>query len=165
MREGAAMARFSWIVSRVTAAVFGALLVGLVAAAIEAMVVCGPTCHAVGLDAHGRSTCLENWSACGDVVGGLVFDAIVFSAYAIALGTLPGIIALTLTPARIHPWRSLLVLVPATVLGLALWLLLLYLFHIVDGVAPLILLFFMPTAAGLIAACAIGKLPKRFGLV
>ena len=147
MTEGADMTRFAWIGSRLAAAVSGAFAAGLIAGVILT-VVWAATCG----------------STCGNFLGGLFVAAIWASMSAIALGTLPGIATLTLTPARKHPWRSLLVLVPATVAGFAIWLLLQDLFHGTYGTQWLITLFLLPTTAGLIAAWNIEKLPRRLGL-
>ncbi len=149
------------LLSRIAAAVIGTLLVGLAAALIMSVVdalTCGPTCSSIQGDASGHTKCLAYSSTCGHFAVGLLFDAVWTSVFAVALGTLPGIAALTLTPARKHPWRSLFVLVPGTLFGFVaclVWQTLLGT-HSAGGI---ITLFLFPSVTGLIVALNIERLP------
>jgi hypothetical protein len=82
---------------------------------------------------------------------------------ALALGALPGFAALTLTPARLHPWRALLILVPATVVGFGIWAVVYPNLPEQTGVQWIWLttLFSIPTFAGIMVALNINRLPKQ----
>lgn len=89
-------------------------------------------------------------------------------AVSVALGTLPGIVALPLTPAKERPWRSLGVPVPASAAGYIIFYSLVLVagargFNIGDQY-PLFgwLLFIVPTITGLIVAFNIDRLPMRW---
>lgn len=77
----------------------------------------------------------------------------------LALGTIPGLAALTLTPARKRPWKSLPILIAATTCGFGILLLLANLFHMEYGVAKVVPLLVIPSATGLLAALNIERLP------
>ncbi len=109
--------------------------------------------------------CLASTSTCEDGWGWALFSFLSVVITAIALGTVPGIAALTLTPAKKRPWRSLVVLVPATLVGFAAWLLLETHFHFgYSGVWWLITLFVLPSSTGLIAAWNVDKISRRLQL-
>jgi len=110
-------------------------------------------------DATGHQKCLEYDSTCQYFAARLLFGTFWTSVLAVVLGMLPGYAALTLTPARIHPWRSLLVLVPGTLLGFIAWLVWQTYARIPFG---LLTLFLLPSITGLIVALNIERLPKPF---
>ncbi len=93
----------------------------------------------------------------------LLSTMLIAAFYGLILGTLPGIAALTLTPAKMRPWRSLPALVLGTLLGFVIWW---YVGALASSKAYASLdmiwaaLFLIPTATGLIVACNIGRLPK-----
>jgi len=159
------MRSFGWIASRVTAAVVGALLVGLIAGAILSAIwafTCGPACYSTEFDAHGHSKCLAYTSTCENFFD--LFSWGLVSITAFVLGTLPGIAALTLTPAKTKPWRSLFVLVPATSVGFAAWLLLDMRVHFERSSSWwlwLVTLVVLPSSTGLLAAWNIERFPRR----
>lgn len=144
------MAHFAWIMARVVAAISGAFMVGLLVGVI--------------LWVRYAATCGADGSTCGDFLAGLTFSVTYIPLWAVVIGTLPGIALLTVTPARTRPWRSLLVLVPATAIGFAVWLLLRILSEDSDWAAWWIAMVLLPAIFGLAAACTIGKLPRRWGL-
>ncbi len=74
---------------------------------------------------------------------------------------MPGIVAVTLTPARKEPWRALPVLVFGTLLGFAIWLSVVTRFSLQGDVKSLFFLFLFPTLTGLATALNIDRLPPR----
>src|ERR1700730_9151750 len=107
------MRRAPWLLNRAAAALVGATIVGVIAAAMMAVVdalTCGPTCTSIHGDRTGTH-CLEYSSSCTGLWFTTAFTFVYTPVLSITLGTLPGIAALTMTPARKHPWRSLPILV------------------------------------------------------
>jgi xanthine/uracil/vitamin C permease (AzgA family) len=134
--------------SPIAAALTGALAVGLLASLVMLV--------------YGVASCTGSCDAHRDVRDLLsAFAAVSFLACtcSVLLGTLPGIVALTLTPAARQPWRSLPVLVVATTIGFVIW-------STLELAAPqyalnVIGLFVLPSATGLVAAAFIDRLPAR----
>jgi hypothetical protein len=132
------MARARWIVNRAAAALAGAALVGLLAAVIEGVfndVTCSPTC----------------------IAGSIAFTV----CWSLAFGTLPGIAALTLTPASKRPWRSLPFLVLGTLAGYMIWSYVVQRFSLQNDPRSPLFLFLFPTLTGLAAAFNIDRLTTR----
>jgi hypothetical protein len=157
--------RARWTLNRVAAAIVGAVLVGIVAAVILTIVealTCGPTCtEIVGHDNVSR--CIAYGSTCGDIRGALLFNLIYAPIFSVVLGVVPGIVALTATPAKKHPWRSLPSLIIGTLSGFLIWL---PLARNVEWTAIVWLasLFVIPSATGFITAWNIDRLPPTFRL-
>lgn len=150
------MRDFRRLLERTAAALVGAAAVGIVAAIV--MTVVGlATCDARCVSAAGSNYTFG-------VVGELIFGFIWSPVFAVVLGTLPGLVALTMTPAANHPWRSLPVLVAATSVGFALWLILRTRLNIDYGLEYLLTLFLIPSITGLVAAWNINRLPPLFRL-
>lgn len=136
------------VLSPIAAALTGAVAVGILSTVV--MVV------------YGVASCTEACETYRDarnLLSTFAGVSMIACIYSLVLGTLPGIIALTLTPAARHPWRSLPVLVVATMAGFAIW-------WTVELAAPqyafdIIGLFVLPSATGLVAAAFIDRLPGR----
>jgi hypothetical protein len=157
------MGRVLWLLNRAAAALAGASIVGCLAGTIMAVLselTCGPTCYHILFDSRGRH-CLEYGTTCGHLWTSLIFMLVFTPVYSVVLGTLPGIAALTLTPARKHPWRSLPILVLGTLIGFASWLSVVTRFSIEYGPTWFLLLFLIPTITGLAAAFNIERIPRR----
>lgn len=152
-----------WLLNRVAAALVGAFLVGCAAAvlfAASAAITCHPECTKIVGDVHG-SHCVRYESSCAGFWGQVLVTLTWSCIGSVILGTLPGVAALTLTPARKKPWRSLPVLVAATVAGVGVWLIVANAFHMVYGITEIIVLFLIPSATGLFAAVNIEHLSIR----
>lgn len=152
-----------WLLNRVAAAVLGAFLVGCGATIILAVIgaiACRPECTTIVGDVHGTH-CEAYASSCGGFWGQVLITLTWACTTSLMLGTLPGIAALTLTPARKHPWTSLPLLVCASVAGFAIWLAVETVFHLNDGFTEVFVLFLVPSACGLFAAIQIERLPRR----
>jgi cytochrome bd-type quinol oxidase subunit 2 len=132
------MRRVLGLLSPIAAALSGAFAVGVLAASI--MMLSGAATDGVDLRAF-------------------LAGSLIVSVYSVVFGTLPGIVALTLTPAARHPWRSLPILVVATTIGFAIWYLAVQLGA--TDTSMFFGLFVLPSAAGLIAAANIDRFPKR----
>ncbi|HEY3675177.1 MAG TPA: hypothetical protein VGK84_04230 [Candidatus Tumulicola sp.] len=116
------MRRALWFLNRIIAAASGAVAVGILAALILTVIdllTCGQGCSKIFSDPSG-TRCLTYASTCWSFFGTLVFNLAVVPWFSAALGLLPGILALTITPARTHPWRSLPLLVLGTLIGFVL---------------------------------------------
>jgi hypothetical protein len=59
-----------------------------------------PTCSEMEFNGSGTSRCVAYGSTCGDFVAALLFNVAWAPIFAVILGTIPGIVALTLTPAK-----------------------------------------------------------------
>lgn len=160
------MSRVLWLFNRVAAAVIGALVVGCLAAVISTAVdalTCGPVCSKIVGDVHG-SRCITYESSCVAVTelwAPLIVALFWTCSGSLILGTLPGIAALTLTPARTRPWKSLPVLIAATMVGFGIWLAIANGLHMTYGSTEVAMLFVIPTVTGLLAAINIERLPMR----
>lgn len=146
------LVRAAWFLNRVAAAIVGAALIGVAAAFFSWTA--------------SEVSCRGAVSRCGDPIMGLVFVLMWTPLFSVVLGTLPGVVALTLTPAKEHPWRSLAALVPASLLGFAIWW---YTFgfvgswrHLDDGLTLYGMMLGFPTLTGLIVAFNINRLPMRW---
>lgn len=166
-RNRSPMGRVRWILVRISAAIAGAVAVGVAAAVILTVVeilTCGPTCTTIA--SYGNtSRCVAYGSTCGnDVIMQLLFNMIWAPVFALVLGTIPGIVALTITPARKYPWRSLPALVFGTLIGFSIWLLLGSHWANASTFGGLATLIVIPTATGLVVAWNIDRLPPSFRL-
>jgi hypothetical protein len=160
------MGRARWVLVRIAAAVAGAVAVGVAAAVILTVIeilTCGPTCTSIA-GAGNTSRCVAYGSTCGDATMQLLFNLIWTPIFAVALGTIPGIVALTITPARKYPWRSLPALVFGTVVGFSIYLFLGSHWGISSNFGSLVALIVIPTATGLVMAWNIDRLPPAFRL-
>lgn len=86
------------------------------------------------------------------------------AVYGLVIGAIPAVAALTLTPAKRHPWRSLPILVLAAVAGLAI-----VVFvdvatgnGLFENVFAAIALFAVPAVAAFVTAWNIERFPLRF---
>jgi hypothetical protein len=131
------MGRAAWIVNRVAAALVGAALVGFLAAVIGIF--------------------NENECSPGCIVGTIVLTV----CWSLAFGTLPGIAALTLTPARQRPWRSLPLLVLGTLVGFMMWFYLVNRFSLDNDPRSPLFLFLFPTLTGFLTAFNLDRLTPR----
>ena len=165
------MLSLRWVLSRAAAALVGAALVGVVAALVIVVVdalTCGPSCFAAEGRGDGPMRCVSSWNSCSTIGPRLLwFYVINTPLFSVPLGVLPGFAALTLTPAAKHPWRSLPVLVCATVLGFCLWLPLNKLVPAAFAFPAqgLLTLFIIPSVTGFIAAINIERIPPRLRLM
>lgn len=131
------MAGPRWALNRMAAALAGATLVGVFAAVI-------------GL--FSEPTCV---SAC--VAG--VFGCVVY--WSLMFGSVPGMLALTLTPASKRPWRSLPFLVLGTLVGFMVWLFVVPRFSMENDLRSPLILFLFPTLTGLATAFNIDRFMPR----
>jgi hypothetical protein len=153
--------RAPWILNRVAAAVAGALLVGVAAGIILTaahFITCGPTCTDVQFNGSGPMRCTAYGSTCGVFVGALLFNLIWAPIFSAALGVVPGFLALTVTPAKTFPWRSLPALVLGTLVGFAIWLPVAWNLNL-GTIGWFATLFLIPSVTGLITAHNIRRLP------
>lgn len=58
-----------------------------------------------------------HWWPGSNLVDGLIYDGVWFSAIALVLGTVPAALVMLLTAARLNPWGALRTLVIGSVLG------------------------------------------------
>ena len=160
--NGKRMTSARWLMNRIAAAIAGAIRrvgAGAIQAAVKALS-CGPTCTTLKGSGDGVMHCVAYASTCGYFAGDLIFAAIWSTAFAIVLGTLPGLAALTLTPAKRHPWRSLPALVLGTLAGFGIWCCLATLTPTIGEGWGWLLLLAIPSIAGLSVAYHIERLPK-----
>jgi|HubBroStandDraft_1064217.scaffolds.fasta_scaffold558675_1 hypothetical protein len=160
------MDRVRWILVRIAAAVAGAVAVGVVAAIILAVVeilTCGPTCTSIA-GSGNTSRCVAYGSTCGDAAMQLLFNLIWTPGFALVLGIIPSIVALTITPARKYPWRSLPALVFGTLIGFSICVFLASHWDGGSSLGGLVTLIVVPTATGLAMAWNIDRLPPFFRL-
>jgi hypothetical protein len=137
------MQRVGWVLNRLAAASAGAAAVGGFAGLMMA---------AYGELTHPTSPLSSDfWT-------GLLFLVFVTAFFSVWYGTLPGLVALTLTPAKTEPWRRLRVLVPASLAGFAFWF---GIGNVSPREAQFPLLILLPTITGLATAFAIGGVPPR----
>jgi hypothetical protein len=130
-----------WLLVRFVAALSCAALIGLAAALLITI-----------LDAPGKP-----WLEIADE---LLFFVYICLVLAVVLGTLPAFVALTMTPAKEQPWRSLPILVVAALVGVSVCLAVQWT-HPLRGTGWYALLFALPTATGLTAGCNIRRLSRR----
>jgi hypothetical protein len=133
------------VLNRAAAAIAGAALTGLL---------CGLTISAVF-----ASVCIGR--TCEDPFGFPIYFGTEGAIGALVLGSIPGLIALSITPARTHPWRALLILVPASALGFGLFAgLMAAAPHLGDSAMTFVLLLFaLPSTTGFAAALNIKRIP------
>jgi hypothetical protein len=160
------MGRASWFASRICAALAGTILVGVAAALILTafgILTCAPTCTSIAFSSNGAAACLAKESTCGSFAGALIFYLIWAPIFSMVLGTVPGIIALTLTPAKKHPWRSLPVLVFGTLGGFVIWMVLVLVLNLTHDSIGInyVALFLIPSIAGLVVAGNLERFPMR----
>jgi hypothetical protein len=127
-----------WLLVRFVAALSCAALIGLTAALLI-----------TALDAPGKP-----WLQIADE---LLFFGYICLVLAVVLGTIPAFVALTMTPAKEQPWKSLPILVAAGLIGVAVCLAVQW-SHPLPGTGWYALLFALPTATGLTAGCNIRHL-------
>lgn len=152
-----------WLLSRIAAAVVGAILVGVLAdliASVIQVLTCGPACVSAFGKGTGPAHCTAYASTCRGLWEPLFFNLPWTVIGAVILGTLPGIVALTQSPAKDRPWRALPALILATIVGVALCLCLASALGRA-GVGA-VALFVIPSATGLLAAWNIRRLPRPF---
>jgi hypothetical protein len=141
-----------WFLNRAAATLVGAVAIGCVAAAIifaASDLTCGQPCASAPV--YGTETLPYHGSEIAVVI-----------MCAVALGLVPGLIALTLTPARNRPWRSLPLLVLGTNVGFGMWLWIGYRFPMMPGtVTALVLLCLIPSATGLMTAFNVDRFTRR----
>jgi uncharacterized membrane protein YeaQ/YmgE (transglycosylase-associated protein family) len=151
--------RLYWILERLAAALLGAVLVGMLAGAIMSAVdyvtsAPDPAC------ASGVSACISGskWSSIRWGIGAALY---IGAIYAIVVGTIPGLVALTLTPARKRPWRSLPILVLASLAGFLVVFVFNSITHrgIFESVIGTVAFFLVPILTGLLTAWNIERLP------
>lgn len=133
------------MLNRAAAAVVGAALTGLASG--------------LGLSVSFAIDCIGR--VCEDRFGFPLFYGTWGVLVALLLGLAPGFIALTITPARTHPWRALPILSTASAVGFGLFVAAVFaLPHVFEnGFAVYLLCFLLPTATGLITAFNIRKIP------
>jgi hypothetical protein len=136
-----------WLLDRVFAAVLGAFAAGILAAVI--------------LTAQETLTCRRE---CAPFWGQLLFNLIYGPVFSIILGAGPGLVALTLTPAKSRPWRSLPTLVLGAVAGFAIWMCVPPPFNAdrVSSVALLGYMVILPSSTLLLTAWNIERLSAIF---
>lgn len=162
------MARTYWIIARIAAAAAGTIVVGIAAAVILTVVealTCGPTCASMQFNGSGAGRCVAYSSTCSDFANLLLFNIIWAPTICVLLGIIPGAVALTFSPAKQHPWRSLPALVLGTLIGFVTWLLIGMLIKgEVSSITSLGALLLIPTITGLVTAWNIDRLPKLLRL-
>src|SRR5579862_2374384 len=103
--ERSGMGSLTWVMNRLSAAMVGAIIVGFTAGcvvAVESALTCGPTCTSI-VSHYNVSHCVAYGTTCGNFFGDLLVTVIWAVPSALLLGTLPGVAALTLTPAKNRP--------------------------------------------------------------
>ena len=137
--------RWGSLLTRIVASLAGAAFTG---------VLCGLSISVVtALECIGHT--------CEDPLGFPVYFSVMGAMLALTLGIIPGFIALSLTRARVRPWRALLVLCPASALGFGLFCAVMAAVpNLWNHIAlPVGLLFLLPSASGLLAAFNIDRIP------
>jgi hypothetical protein len=168
------MARVMWLLNRCSAALSGAFAVGVLVGAafgVFGALTSLPACVATKGDAHGHEICAQYATTFAQLfqyflvyVSFNVGWAAIFSG---VLGVIPGTIALTVTPARKHPWRALVTLVPATVVGFFAALGIGYIVPHANEAGTLQYYVWLsafivvPSLAGFLVAINFNKLPRR----
>lgn len=154
------MERSIWLASRLSAAFVGTAAVAILAAVvflIQNALTCGPTCTTIvgqGNLSHCTASCSVN--SFYDFGGALFWTL----PGAVVLGFVPGIVALTLTPVRAHPWRALPMLIAGAMIGFVAWLCLATTLHMQYGATEIATVFAIPTAAGMLTALFLSRFPR-----
>jgi hypothetical protein len=144
------MGRVYWVLERLAAALLGAALIGAIAGAILSVpdYFAGP-----------EKSDYKAWALAQAV---LIYIAAIFG---LVLGTIPAFVALTLSPAKKHPWKSLPVLILAALAGLCAVFLVDFRTHtgLFENAFAALALFGVPTIAGLLTAWNIDRFRLPFG--
>ena len=140
---------FGWIANRLVAALAGTLAV-TAGASVAWIALYSATCG---------GKCI---SSIGEITGALWAAFVTSALFGAPVAALAGFIALTASPARARPWRSLPALVSASIAGVAVAFGIIYLspppVH-APGSAILWNLYILPAIFGLAAAVNIRRLP------
>jgi hypothetical protein len=142
------MGRVYWVLERLAAALLGAVLVGAIAGAILSLPV-----YIAGPEKSDHNA----W--------GVAAAIYIAATFGLVLGTIPGFVALTLSPAKKHPWKSLPVLILAALAGLCVVFLIDFRTHtgLFENAFAALALFGAPTIAGLLTAWNIDRFRLPFG--
>jgi hypothetical protein len=161
------MARVMWLLNRCSAALLGALAVGVITGAAWGTFgapIFGPTCIGTKIDLHGHEICAQYATTFAQF---LLYSSAYVSIMSSTLGMIPCTISLMATPARKHPWRALVALVPATVIGFVVAGAVGYALPRTSEAGTLQYYVWLstfiviPTAAAILVAINFNKLPRR----